>query len=205
MGNEDASKVIARCERTASFIRRHAEMAESSVYWSDCASRLDRWAVDLVLAVADGDHDNKEMCAIDLALYIAGHISDKLTQEAMITIGMNANYRASSKPQRVYAIRDANSEAIKFGVSVDPISRLQSLRTSVPGSLVLMGSIKGSMGDEKKLHKLLSAFRTAGGGSEWFHSCPEVERVAQMIVDGKRMRDILASFTTDQSPTPETR
>lgn len=59
----------------------------------------------------------------------------------------------------------SNGEAVKIGYSADPAKRFQSLQTSQPGTLVLLGTIAGNRELERELHTRFADRRRVG---EWF-------------------------------------
>lgn len=63
----------------------------------------------------------------------------------------------------IYFVSD-NSETVKIGFSKNPWARLSDLRVSRPG-LQLLGSVQGTLYDEKNMHKQYDSFRLQG---EWF-------------------------------------
>lgn len=72
-----------------------------------------------------------------------------------------------ARPFRVYFIDDGT--AVKIGIALDPLARLDALQTGNPRRLDLIGSIEGDLGDERVLHDRFAAHRLVG---EWFDRRP---------------------------------
>lgn len=74
----------------------------------------------------------------------------------------------------------AAGDAIKIGFTRELKSRIASLQTSAVESLKLLGTIEGTLFEERKLHERFAQHRVRG---EWFKSSPDllafIERVAQ--------------------------
>ncbi len=67
--------------------------------------------------------------------------------------------------QLVYFIQESASGSIKIGISVDPKSRMYTLRTGSASPLILLGTINGGIDMEIRLHKRFKENRVNG---EWF-------------------------------------
>lgn len=72
-------------------------------------------------------------------------------------------------PGDVYFISDG--ESIKIGYSGSALLRLDALQSSSSKRLTLLGTITGTMEDEKRLHRKFDAIRLHG---EWFRATPEL-------------------------------
>lgn len=69
----------------------------------------------------------------------------------------------------VYFLR--TSERIKIGFSTKPLSRYASLKTGMPTEVNSFAAIRGTMADEKRLHRVFAKYRLTG---EWFSARPEI-------------------------------
>lgn len=67
----------------------------------------------------------------------------------------------------VYFIVEPASRSVKIGSAICPESRLQSLQTSNPNALVLIGTKEGGSAQEKEYHRRFDAYRIRPDG-EWF-------------------------------------
>lgn len=76
----------------------------------------------------------------------------------------------------VYFFRVGNR--VKIGFSRDPLSRLASLKTGLPGKVDLVIAVPGERADERRLHRRLAAYRQVG---EWFTASGVVMRMAARI------------------------
>lgn len=65
----------------------------------------------------------------------------------------------------IYFIQSENNDLIKIGFTVDLNRRIKMLQNMSPVKLKLLGSQKGSINDERKLHKRFKKYRSHG---EWF-------------------------------------
>lgn len=83
-------------------------------------------------------------------------------------------------PGYVYFIQGSCGGAIKIGYSNDPESRLKSLQTGYPDTLVLLLMIPGYESHEKALHRELEASRLKG---EWFRPDPDVINKIKELTD----------------------
>ncbi len=71
----------------------------------------------------------------------------------------------------VYFIQVGADGPIKIGYSrTDPLRRMGQLRAGCPWELRLVGAIRGTKFDEKRLHEKFSQFKLR---QEWF--CPDVD------------------------------
>lgn len=71
----------------------------------------------------------------------------------------------------VYFIQAQDSLAIKIGYAVDVEKRLAALQTGCPEELVVVGSLEGTVIDEKSLHAKFSLDHIRG---EWFRASDEL-------------------------------
>ncbi len=74
----------------------------------------------------------------------------------------------------VYFIRAVTTHRVKIGFTeLDPVSRLATLQIGSPEKLELIGSLAGSMADERAIHKQFANQRQSG---EWFTLSPEIQQ-----------------------------
>lgn len=71
----------------------------------------------------------------------------------------------SSDGGRIYFIQGRETLRIKIGYSKNPPSRLAELQTAANERLALLGSIPGTIAEEKALHRKFAEYRCVG---EWF-------------------------------------
>ena len=69
----------------------------------------------------------------------------------------------------IYFIQDSSSQAIKIGVSKQPLKRLADLQTAHPSQLLLIGVMDGMQQQEKELHRRFTRQR-----GEWFDPSPDL-------------------------------
>jgi hypothetical protein len=82
----------------------------------------------------------------------------------------------------IYFIQAINGGPVKIGFSICPEKRMSELQTANPYKLDLIGSIKGNVFAEKKLHRHLIHARTFG---EWFEPDEVViETIKQCLEHG---------------------
>jgi hypothetical protein len=74
----------------------------------------------------------------------------------------------------VYFIRCG--EYVKIGYSREPEARRRELEVGNPGTFVIEAMHEGTINDEHKLHRY---FQSHHHKLEWFHWCPDIERVAR--------------------------
>lgn len=78
------------------------------------------------------------------------------------------------QPRDIYLIRAARTGHYKIGIANSAERRLRSLRGASPDELELIGTVPGTVDDERALHVALEHYRLHG---EWFEPGPWVERV----------------------------
>jgi hypothetical protein len=66
----------------------------------------------------------------------------------------------------VYFIQIGSCGDIKIGFSTNILNRFNTIKTSIPDQIKLLGYMSGSMKLEKELHK---KFRVLWKKGEWFH------------------------------------
>lgn len=66
----------------------------------------------------------------------------------------------------VYFLSGKNEKMIKIGYSKDPNKRASELQVASADKLSIKYAFRGTMADERRLHKLFSKYRRNG---EWFH------------------------------------
>jgi DNA-binding XRE family transcriptional regulator len=74
----------------------------------------------------------------------------------------------------------------------DPRRRVSMLRTGTSDELELVGAVRGTIEDERELHRLLSPWRVT---REWFSPCPAIEYLSEVVTPihaGKVVRHPLA-------------
>ncbi len=91
----------------------------------------------------------------------------------------------------VYFIVEEDRPRIKVGYSKDVHSRLINLQTSHSSKLVLLGYFKGSVRDEKLLHREFAKFRIHG---EWFNFSLEIKEF--LIKNGVLSKHQITRSTT---------
>lgn len=83
--------------------------------------------------------------------------------------------RKTRRLRTIYFILDEERDAVKIGISGDPMGRLASLQTGHAGRLRLVGTMPGTRHDEKRLHQRFAGVRLRG---EWFRRTPEIAALA---------------------------
>lgn len=78
---------------------------------------------------------------------------------------------SNSSHKHLYIVRHLDTGAIKIGRSANPQKRLNGLKKTFGGRMVLVGMVADAGMDEKILHKNLSAWAL---GKEWFSPSFEV-------------------------------
>ena len=102
----------------------------------------------------------------------------------------------------VYFLLAEEVNRVKIGFSMNPDSRISSLKTGCPCSVLLLGSVEGTQDDETALHHLLENDRCEG---EWFDCTVAVMEVigyclrtgradAKPFVERKAQRYLLDSY-----------
>lgn len=72
----------------------------------------------------------------------------------------------------VYFIQLINQDMyIKIGTTTNPHARLDSLRTSTPYNITLLGLMKGERQEEHELHQKFESYRAT---REWFYPSPAI-------------------------------
>jgi hypothetical protein len=79
-----------------------------------------------------------------------------------------------SREGLVYFLRCG--EFCKIGFSDQPEARKRELEVGNPNEVVLIGCWGGTMQDERRVHRYFASSHHRG---EWFHWCPDIERVAK--------------------------
>lgn len=89
----------------------------------------------------------------------------------------------------VYLIESTTGQ-FKIGFTKnDPRRRLAMLRTGNADDLSLVGTVAGTMDDEKELHRLLRPWRVS---REWYAQCPAIDYLAERVspvVEGRAVGD----------------
>jgi hypothetical protein len=75
----------------------------------------------------------------------------------------------------IYFIRNSRGHVKVGWTSGDPAVRMKALQTGESEPLKLMGWIVGSESQERAIHVQFAAYRTAGGGTEWFFMRDELK------------------------------
>lgn len=86
------------------------------------------------------------------------------------------------KPKYVYFILARDARLVKIGISDNPSYRITALQTASPLPLELLGSFRGSIGDERDVHEMLAPIRQHG---EWFAVCDWLRDVVGDLVGAK--------------------
>lgn len=71
----------------------------------------------------------------------------------------------------IYFVRAGAEGAIKIGFSSNPDMRIDALRTAVPEDVRVLAVIKGTQGEEQRLH---AVFEHAHLRGEWFKPTPDL-------------------------------
>jgi hypothetical protein len=79
----------------------------------------------------------------------------------------------------LYFIEDVTAGMVKIGVSIEPVKRLNALRTGHPGELRLLGWYEGTKEDEYALHKRFEEFRAR---REWFEFAAPIREYAEQSI-----------------------
>ena len=88
-------------------------------------------------------------------------------------------------------------DKIKIGyTSSGLLERKKQMQTGNPHGLVIIGTVKGTMDHELKIHNTLADYRATG---EWFYDCKEVRGYIRDILDKK----IKAEHTVTMALTGE--
>ena len=88
-------------------------------------------------------------------------------------------------------------DKIKIGyTSRGLLERKKQMQTGNPHGLVIIGTVKGTMEHESKIHNTLADYRATG---EWFYDCKEVRGYIRDILDKK----IKAEHTVTMALTGE--
>lgn len=82
---------------------------------------------------------------------------------------------------KVYFIQDAETRAIKIGISVNPAGRLNQLQIGHPYQLVLLGTIPGSRQIEAELHVKFERHHLRG---EWFRGDDQLLSEIRALIEG---------------------
>lgn len=91
--------------------------------------------------------------------------------------------------------------AIKIGYSTNPRRRIDTLRTASSRPLEILGTIDGSLAQEREIHKRLSAHR---GQGEWFDDCVAVRSLISELISGRTSIPIPISPTiSPRKPKPK--
>lgn len=87
----------------------------------------------------------------------------------------------------IYFIQAQDAGPIKVGVTADdPRKRMVKIQSDCPWPVTLLGTIKGSVAQEKQIHLVLARWRTQG---EWFEPHPIVlAAVAEAIRCGDAVK-----------------
>jgi Meiotically up-regulated gene 113 len=94
----------------------------------------------------------------------------------------------------VYFVWDSGSNAIKIGVSGDPVGRVADLQVGNPNVLFLLGAADGDEEAESTLHVRFSTLLISG---EWFRPSQELMRHIRDVV-----RPIVEADVERASPDP---
>ena len=74
-------------------------------------------------------------------------------------------------------------DKIKIGYTYNGLlKRKKQMQTGNPHGLVIIGTVKGTMDHELKIHNTLADYRVTG---EWFYDCKEVREYIRDILDKK--------------------
>tara|TARA_R110000744_G_scaffold79987_2_gene156995 strand:+ start:1996 stop:2457 length:462 start_codon:yes stop_codon:yes gene_type:complete len=74
-------------------------------------------------------------------------------------------------------------DKIKIGYTANGLlERKKQMQTGNPHGLVIIGTVKGTMAHELKIHNTLADYRAIG---EWFNDCKEVRKYIRDILDKK--------------------
>ena len=98
------------------------------------------------------------------------------------TIDYLENKRQNRKEGRVesiYFIGNREYQLVKIGFSTYPEDRMKQLQTGCPFELELFGVIKGSVKEEKTLHRKYSKYRING---EWFKIDGELKDYLELFL-----------------------
>lgn len=89
----------------------------------------------------------------------------------------------------VYFIQGKDRRLIKIGWSIDPKARLRQLECGSPEPLELVGALRGSPTDERRLHQQFALQRVRG---EWFRVTREIRDLMEIAAAtwGKPVRTI---------------
>lgn len=99
---------------------------------------------------------------------------------------MSAPVRATSY---VYFVRAYQADCTKIGCSTDPEKRLRVLQNATPLKLEIVARAKGSLHQEKLIHRRFSRSRRWG---EWFRNTPDLLAFSRLISEtGVLPEDIL--------------
>lgn len=86
----------------------------------------------------------------------------------------------------VYFIRAAQSDLVKIGFSIDPISRIAALAVASPLRLDLIAYSPGTQDDERFLH---DRFKTDWSHGEWFRASDSILSLAETVKSGGFLPD----------------
>ena len=90
----------------------------------------------------------------------------------------------------IYVLSDGT--AVKIGFTMNnPRTRLESCQTGNPRKIELLTTTLGTIEDESRVHRMLSAFRLCG---EWFEDCKPVEAVVHAIDRSVNMAALFADI-----------
>jgi hypothetical protein len=81
-------------------------------------------------------------------------------------------------------------EHIKIGIAGNVKQRIGSLQVASAQPIELIGAVKGTAHDERRLHKTLSRHRIKG---EWFSDCPEVRSAMNIAIERGDWSDPIVS------------
>lgn len=99
-----------------------------------------------------------------------------------IVFDSERSFRDNEKPKKqrlVYFILDVINRVVKIGISDNPASRMNGLRTSNASELKLLVSIPGDSKKEKELQNKFSHLRVKG---EWFTYNDEIENFISSLI-----------------------
>lgn len=75
-------------------------------------------------------------------------------------------------------------KAVKIGFTTNPKARLEALQTGNPNALSYLGVVKGTLSDERRLHRILERYRTR---LEWFEPSEAVMYVVKICIQAGRV------------------